>query len=227
MPYARRYRRRRRNPRRPARLRRNYRRKYSKVSKISRLSTGFPTSILMKHKYVQRVSLTCTSGVVAAWYLIANSMYGPAYSGGHQPYYRDTMQTLYKNNLVYANKITIRPGSEASADFYLVCRPTLDSTLIADMDLEVERPGAICKVVSEENPSRGTLKMFRKTKQVSGYPGTLDISWHGLNGGAPSDTWYYQIAVKPVDASTTITVYLDIESIFYVRWWDRSGVSQS
>lgn len=228
MPYARRRRIRRRNPRRPARLRRHYRRRYGRLPKTSGLLTGFRPTMLMKHKYCERLSINCVLGALGAYTLTGNDLYDPNYTGtGHQPYYRDQMAALYNNYIVYACKLILRPSADTGTDFALLVRPTLDATAVASMELEMERPGSVYKIVSDENPSRGTIKVFRKTKSISGYPGSLDISWHGLSGASPSDKWFFQIAAQPRDIATTTYVNLDVEIIYYARWWDRKGVAQS
>lgn len=222
MPYGkRRYRRRQKN-------KKSYRKKrsYKKPSSRYRKSSGFPSTLYTKLKYVERILITNTSGAIGTHRFSGNSIFDPNYEvGGHQPYYYDQYAAIYNNYYVSGSKITFRASTTNSVAVNMTVRATPDSTAIADLDLEMERPGALTKQINAYRPQ--TFKMYRSSNRVFGVKTKDEIAYSGLGNASPSDQWFWQIATQPSDETQTTYSYIYVSIVYYVKFWDRKGVSQS
>ena len=107
MPYTKRT-----NKKRPVRRRR---RKY-KPSPRRAILSGFPTSKLVKLRYVDSTAtLDAAVGSSSSIVYRANSVYDPYYAaGGHQPMGFDQWAAIYSRYTVLGAKITVRPTPTAT-----------------------------------------------------------------------------------------------------------------
>lgn len=227
-----RYRRKRRSA--PYRRRRNYRRRYVRrrrkgALRISR-SSGFPTSVMAKIRYVTSsfVQLTTASPIGAVAYF-GNNPYDPRVAlGGHQPYYFDQLMTLYNRYCVYGSKIRVFFNTDDDKNYECVLRPTTEATLVGNMSLEMERPSAAIAVGTEQVTKQ--LKMYRKTKHVFGQR-DLDLDqFSGDASGGPTKLWYWQLGMQPSYRPTTlydVTVQYTIVITYYTKFYERKTQAQS
>lgn len=85
---------------------RKYNKKRSNPYTLSRL--GVPTARVVRMKYVDNVTLTSTSGVMAVHYFRANGLYDPDYTGtGHSPAGYTSMAALFNHYIVMGSKIKV------------------------------------------------------------------------------------------------------------------------
>lgn len=184
----------------------------------------------MPLKYSEVVSITCTSGAVGTYVFRLNSPYDPNFSGsGHQPYYFDEMTSLYTTYVVYGCSAEVEFSSGSTSAITCAMHPSLNNSSATDAILECEKPHAKCGVLT---PNAGPLKLYSyyDIGRVFGSSKNqilADIAWQGTSGAGPSTTAYLKISVRPVDNSTTSTIFLNVALKMYIAFKQRIEQTES
>lgn len=174
-------------------------------------------------KYYERVTPTApaAANVVNEYIFNLNSIYDPNVSGGgHQPYGRDTLATLYERYRVYKVKycITARPAGNTATVHYAVVHDAALTYNNADPSTFFEQPHCQYVVAKMDAPVRlkGTVnlqKFFgvaRSEYNDDRFQATFGTSpaelirlsfGHSSSGGTPSITYdvYLKYYVKCMD----------------------------
>lgn len=215
----------RRRPRRPIRRRPKFKRKYRKVN--LKASSGFPSQLYTKVVYAETFQMASTVGSIANQAISGNSPYDPDATGvGHQPYFYDQLTAIYNSYMCYGSKIEVFTGTNASTDSRIVLRPSIPSTAIGDIDLEIERPRAKVGYIKPEHSFR--MRSFAKTKHVFGTQNkNLDENFQAASTTNPNNRWYWLIGIKPTDDTSSTTCQITVKVTYYCRFFDRSTVASS
>lgn len=192
--------------------------------------TGIPPVMFLKLKYCELV--TMGPGTINSQLYRGNGIYRPDYTNGtaHQPYLSDQFARFYNRYTVYASKIKIDVGTDAAVDGRVVIRPSNSSATVSDFDLSVERPYSKNQTFSPDK--RAKLSHYMKTKNIIGvndiddddYAGTLSSTGPTAD---PTSLWFWTIATAPTDDSTLIKTPIQVEIIYYVKFWQRVNQASS
>lgn len=207
----------------------NARKKYRKYKTVFKSTSGFPSQLYTKLVYSEQVQFNTTTGNIVNNTWSGNSVFDPnVTSTGHQPYFYDQLTAVYNSYIVYGSKIEVHASTNNATDSRMVVRPAIPATAVGDMDLECERPGAICKNVC--NGAREThIKMYRSTNRVYGTQKKkdLDENFQAASNANPNNRWYWLTAVQATDELSTTAVQATIKVTYYCRFFDRATVGQS
>lgn len=188
---------------------------------------SIPQQMYVKLKYVESMTL---SGAPSMQLFRGNDLFDPNYtSTGHQPYLADQLAPLYQNFTVYASKIKVRAGTDGSLDGRLLVRPTHSSATISNFDLSCERPETKSCLFTPER--RCSITQYADTKRIIGVSDVSDLEYAGRNNTSgpatpPNQIWYWAISTIGADGSN-ISCPIEIELIYYVKFWKRTIQAQS
>lgn len=214
-------------PTRPNKLQRSAPARLIKLNKV-----GFPKQMKMTHRYVENISLTCTSGILQRYQFRANGMFDPNLtSTGHQPMYFDQMAALYNHYVVEGSRITIKaitPGSTAVN--VIACALNCDDDTTATYS-------NMYSVIEDDCDSWGytggldnktlTLKEKFKTKDVFGGNPQSNPDLIGKIGADPTEVYLYNFFIQTLDETSSVTVRFVVEIEFEATWFERKNVASS
>lgn len=160
-----------------------------------------------------------------------NSMYAPETSGGHQPYGRDQMATLYRAYKVTEVDVVLEVANKNSNAVYLAALlipPSDTATLTAQSTaLGYELPNAFMQIIAPYQTKRIQLtiplwKLIGCTKlqldaDIEDYAATV--------GNSPTVIPKMSVAVAADDASVAVEVAFRFN--YRVQWFKRATLAQS
>lgn len=201
-----------------------------------RASVAFPKTRLVRHKYIENVSLPAATGpgVIRQYNIYANSVYDPNRTGvGHQPMYHDEMIAIYKYYTVIASYLKVTFNQTDTSQQNYGCVVSQDETLQADPSTVLEQFGGTkAQVVAQRNSPLVLRKSFNQAKYLkTNLAGVLsDDTYKTERGNNPNAkaSVYYNIWSGPVNASTTLSAHLmQVEVIYIVMWREPQDATQS
>lgn len=194
-----------------------YSRKPTNICKFPK--AGVIPQLLIPLRYSQTITLSCTSGAVAYHQFRCNSLYDPDYTTtGTQPMLYDQLSAIWTKYCVYGCKVNaefITPT--ASSPTQVTLRPSVTSSAPSDNDAEAERRWGRTAVIMKET-NKAILSEYIDIGQVYGYNKSqiiTDDTFTSLNTGNPLNIVYLNVVAKPLDNSTTTTVYVHLTMTFY------------
>lgn len=185
-------------PRKYVKRKRVYKRKaIVRKAKAPRGLTPFPTTRLVKLRYVTNVTLNPAAGAVATHTFAANSLYDPDNTGvGAQPYYFDQLMAMYNKFTVVGSKICITPFGATTTGEYVIAgvyRDTDTTPRTANLVETMEAPGTKWIGVGDANQNPRRLSLTYSAKKVHGAKPVANPNLAGTASGNPTDLDFFVI----------------------------------
>lgn len=201
------------------------RRPGARSSIIIRSPSAIPDVTKVKLKYSSYFSGTTTTTALQQT-VSGNSIFDPDVSGvGHEVLGHDQWSAFYNKYCVLSSSIKLMCQVGAGAAM-VTCRPQSVTTGVATIALEMEKPRV--KYVLPTVYQTKMLKHYQSTKSQFGKKNILDEQDFGANmSGNPANRWYWLIHSQAPDETTTSTVVIHYEVIYYVQLYDRKLLAQS
>jgi len=134
---------------------------------------------------------------------------------------------MYSRFMVKSSSIRVRvvnAGNNAvTSPFSFILYPSSESGGSGiPIDQAVSQPYAKQRLVGTSNGNGVTvLKHYMSTKKITGYK-YLDVSdLAGAYNQSPSQQWYWNVQLNPLDAISNLAVYVFVDIVFYVEFFDR------
>lgn len=193
------------------------------------LKSGFPASQVVKHKYLQYLTLDSDGLTTAFNKFRANSVYDPDFTGtGGQPMNHDLYASLYDHYVVLGAKITVTAYSQTSlggspAVLYI---DVLDSSTASATGyieaMERRRCRSIVLPTRETNRNNRLSNWFSSKK----FFGVTDVDDNRDNLGSvklgnPSEQCLFEVGVMPMDGVTNIDPVNCLVQIDYIVKWSE------
>lgn len=168
---------------------------------VSNMRVGFPTSMTVKMRYSDTISINPGSGVLGSYVFRANDMYDPDYTGlGHQPLGFDQyMGVMYNHFTVLGSKITIQPVGGSSNQVAEVTCLLSDVNNISGLGMNDlrEQPNAITQTIcgwTGSLPKKMSINFSMKKFFRRGVEKELS----GTSAAGPGEQAYYIIAANAI-----------------------------
>jgi len=200
------------------------------------VSSGFPDSIRMKHKYVETSTVFIAGGSSGYVAYRANGMYDPSTAaGGHQPLYFDQISALYNHFAVeYCTiKATFFSNGTAAPGGVYMCSITLqdDGTPgITTYDSILEHGTAKVKPLMTRDGG-GMCQIKHKFNARSFFDiKTVDDNdeQKGTPASDPTEQAHFIVQAQHLDpAAANSNIYVNVELIYTATWSERRDVAQS
>jgi hypothetical protein len=173
------------------------------------------------------VVVTSAAGVPASYLFTGNAPYDPNSTGtGLQPEGYDEWSTLFVRQRTIGSSCKIRgiTTSQTLAFEELVMAP-VPQTISVITDINNLKSAKYSKtVLCTTNTQPPTISERMHTAQIYGKPEVAvdtEENFSSAVGAAPGILWYWQIAMQPVDQSSTVSlivyVEIDYDIVFYMR----------
>lgn len=178
-------------------------------------STLLSASRIVTLRYHANVGISSTSGAVAAWTFLLNSIYDPDYSGtGHQPLGHDQLAALFQRYAVIRARVTVQCATTSVGEvpvFYgLVAAsgPNMSNrNVIAEQPYGKLRVGGSCYDGAEPVVLSWEVDVgrFFGVKDVPG-----DSSLSAAFGASPTRPIFFTIAHQPLDMAASAGAYAEV-----------------
>lgn len=187
---------------------------------IGSFRTGFPKKLRFRHRYVDLLAVTGTTGATVKQQFSCNGMFDPDITNvGHQPMYFDTCTGIYDHYTVFKSRLTIQ----------IVADKAFRASLYVDDDTSTPA-GAI---QAAEQPSSA---MFRVSPATSVRPLVMSRTWdakqyfggdifdndalQGTSAANPTEQSYYTALLAAADGTSTVVFSIGVE-LEYEAVWDE------
>jgi hypothetical protein len=185
---------------------------------------GFPSQLLMKHKYLDEFTLTSTLGVMANYRFRASGMFDPNHTAaGHQPSYFDTMMSIYDHWLVTESVIdlVVVPTSALASPTAFGIAINDDTTTGPSSFVAYEESSSTkVNYLAIQDSSVGRLTLKYRPQDV--FPGDpLDNS--GLWGGIASDPGeetIFNVFLQAVDQTSSASCFIVAKITYTCVWFE-------
>lgn len=206
---------------------------------IMRGPTGFPDRVFVKLKFTDVLSISIASGIWTYYTWRGNSVYDPNYTGtGAQPLGFDQWAAFYTRYRVHGSKIRVRTSptttSTATAQTHaIVVAPATSAITLPTAPLDMlAQPYATTKVTVLQNAlmKENWITKYMSSAKILGVRKTAikdEIDFSSLTNNNPSQQWYWNMFIGPLDNSSTTTALQLIELTYYVEFFDRQTLDQS
>jgi hypothetical protein len=183
---------------------------------------GFPDKVRTTMRYVERLSLTSTSGAANSYVYRGNSLYDPNASGtGGQPNNFDDYAVHFNRYRVLGSTFKISaypststyPGGMAE----LVILPS-NATVGSGIEDLLSEPYAMYGVTSQ---SGLILGQFMSTKKILGQDPMTADRCQSINNTNPDEVWEWLIYIQSLDRTSTATAYIEVVIDYHCEWFDR------
>lgn len=197
---------------------------------ISRSLNPFPNTKLVRHKYVDTVSIPAGggTGLPVVYQFRTNSVYDPDYIqtlGGHQPLFHDEMAAQYKYYTVLHSKIMVTTGVTNNQDLNILLWVDDDTTVPTNPNDALEQHSSRNATVKISQRTRPLVKVaswncarWNKTTKAA----ILGDDMHKVARNTNPDntiTKYFTYYVAPLSSGTTITSFpVKVELVYYTLW---------
>lgn len=183
------------------------------------------------------LSTAVGGGYIARHVFRANSIFDPDYTGvGVQPYWHDTLQTIYTRYRVNACKITLwfsTTTAIGTAEEIKVCLfPHKSASDPSNQEFVDLAALPYCKQVSWNQQSLGNrgktkLQMYRSTRSAIGLVNSRDYDLTAAFGANPSVGWYYHVYANTADVEADTSILMDVKMTYYCTFYQRLSVNES
>jgi len=218
-----------------ARKKRVFKRKsFNRVKGVKRYTTNVPKSlgpIAPRSIVSMRYNSQWTQSAIVPDYVFnLNSVFDPDSTGvGHQPFGRDTFNTLYNRYRVFAVSGVLKTSSTATSTKVAIVA-TNSAIAMNNISLVSEMPHSQSRTVATSNISTIKFKYF--LPKITGVTTTTyrsDDSYQALTGSSPSELICLHILGTdllggPVTANSQ---YQDLTLNYHVEWYDPLPLGQS
>lgn len=195
---------------------------------------GIPAKFYTKLRYTEAIALTSVAYTEPLYRM--NSVYDPVYAmGGGQPMYHDELSQLYDNYCVYGSKITAtfinRSATTETAFVRAGIYPLVNSGTAVTPDEAIERDNCIYAYVGPNTGDQGcvTMSTYADVYKVYGRERDErdDALFTASTSASPVNTCFWHVFAGTIDESTALNMYVNIELIYYVKYFSRAQVLQS
>lgn len=186
--------------------------------------------MIVPMNYSEVTYLTCTSGAVSTYKFIMNAVYDPNSSGaGIKPYLTDQMEMFYNVLVVTGCKAEITYSTQAACDVLIVMAPSIASITPPDASTQAGLPGAKSAVLTKDTGPITLVDYYDVAKQwgTTKEEILIDDAFQSTSSANPSAKSYLNLTAKPLDNTTTATVYLTVKLKLYVVWKQRIQQTES
>jgi len=191
---------------------------------------GFPTKMIMTHKYFENIDLSNVAGSTGIHNFRANSMFDPNMTGsGHQPYYTDQLGAIYNHYFILGSKITVTIAHKASTNTMSVaCVYLNDDTTVTPTYYALQEQNK-ARFVTLPFGSNDPFKIVcnYSAKKTFG-PGTLANTSLKCSGSADcTEASVFTIACFPQDISSTQSYSLSVMIEYIALWLEVKDLASS
>lgn len=183
---------------------------------------GFPSQLIMKHKYVDEFTLTAALGVMANYRFRASGMFDPNHTAtGHQPSYFDTMASIYDHWLVTEATINlvVIPTTNPTSPTAFGIAINDDTSTLATTFVQYEESSNVKVNYLTFNDSaarRLTLK-YSPARQFTGNPLDNRGLWGGI-ASDPGEETIFNVFLQSVDQVSNSACFC-VATVTYVAVW--------
>lgn len=218
--------------------------KRNKQSMLVRRSANKPTALLLrgvnvapdeyicKLRYMQRITLSPAAGAFATNIFRGNSCYDPDQTGtGGQPLGYDELSALYQKVEVNGSKIKIKAistgSTNATSQHDIAIIPTLEAPSWSAIEDGKANPYAVYAMMGNSNTRPITLSKYLSTKKIFGEVNPNDDNFSHNTAANPTNVWYWYVLAQPIDRTSNTTVIVDVEIVYYCRFYQRQALALS
>lgn len=204
--------------------------------KMTMFPQGLPAALNTKLAYGDVITLVPTSGSVGQYIFRANSIFDPDFTGtGHQPRLHDQFSPLYNSYRVLGIKwrCSFFPiiGTEQTTLCVVAGSTSAGLTFggLSDI-LEYPRPHLIKKTWLTRERRTAIISGYWKCSRMQGvneHAYTFDEDYQAGFGSNPTATPLLNIYVVNREGTGTISIRIQVELTFYVRFFKPKFPSQS
>lgn len=196
--------------------------------KISRALTPFPNAKLVRHKYVDTVSIAASAAATPQMYQFrCNSVFDPDYTGvGHQPMFHDEMAAQYKYYTVLRSRIKLTFSSGSTQDVHYVLWVDDDATVPTDASTCMEQHGSsysFNRLDRRSSPlslnARWNGPAWLKTSRTAYLADDTQRIPVGSNPAAAQAKYYNMMIYHPTGTALQ-ALTMKVEMMYYVMWRD-------
>ncbi len=181
-----------------------------------------PDQMYVKLRYVESIS---KSGLNWSHVLTLNGLYDPNISGsGHQPMGFDQWISFYARYEVLGSSMNATVLNDTSVSFRASLYPSTSSTPLSAGDAR-EQPYALTRYVGHAAGGNGMV-IFKKYMSMRKLEGrnTDSVNYTGNSAANPTDTNYWILNAAALDGVSMTTAFLDINLVYYVKFYDRHSL---
>lgn len=210
------------------------------LSNVYNTSSPFPKGMITKQSYSEVLNLTAgTSGVFGTEQVyILNAMFDPDYSvGGHQPYGRDTLSSIYSRYKVLGVYIDVTfyspsSGSSIATGIKLSPNDQLTNPLQgATLNQVIEGNNTVVKYLPTTGSQKTHFRAYfpmHKLLQLSKLQFKADSTVYDTPVGQnPSRSVYMRLAVCDATGSSAGTCVASVKITMLTYWHERKQLPQS
>jgi len=222
---------------------RRYRRKTNKSTKLSStvapkapstivdFGYGFPKKALVRHRYVDNVTINSTSGVLTNYVMCLNGCHDPNISqGGHQPLFYDELISRYNHYHVIGSKMTVRliPMESNTVPCAVSLTFNDDNTVTpTTIGAIQEQTGASFSILGSGGDASITLSLNYSAKKYFGKSVLSNNNLQGESGSNPFEGYFGVITLVGADGATSVSVIAQIVIEYIVIWHELKDTSGS
>jgi len=185
---------------------------------LSQYRTGFPKKLHMRHKYVDLIVATGTTGATVTQKLACNGMYDPDLtSAGHQPSFFDTLTSIYDHFTVFRSRVHLQIIADGA--FRAALYIDDDTTPTTSAAAAAEAPSAARFLISPATTFR-PLVMNRSWDAKDYFGGDIfdNDNLTGDAGGNPVELSVFTLLVAAANGTSTVNFTISVEMEFEAVW---------
>lgn len=195
------------------------------------MSSGFPFILNCRLKYcLVNINLTGT-GIVPSWHIMySNSLYSPEFVGGHQPYYRDQLATLYERYQVFGVTLIVRGFVGSTNAIVTIGHRAGTVTQPVTISECEENPRYAVMYCTDQRPIKFTkyYNIARLNNQTTAQYSADSLNNAAYQGFNPLNPSVIDIGVASHDGGGTVGMAnLRIEMIYHARMFQAVTVAPS
>lgn len=198
----------------------------------------FPPSMFVKQSYTETTGLTTGAAGIFGTEVVyqLNNQFDPQLAvGGHQPYGRDTLATLYRNYKVVGCKVVVQfvdPNTDGTACACLWQNSGETSTLTSlDYDASKEKSNCSQVYLNTTGSQIRTISKYIAIQKIEGITKTQfagDMTeYSSVATTGPSRTPFVRIAIANINGTAGATCRAVATLTMYTRWFNRVQLGQS
>lgn len=148
------------------------------------------------------------------------------------PHGFDEYASKYEKYLCYGAKIDVRAVNASTTAYEIGIGVLPDDSSFANFGAFIQDPGTSkLRLIGSINGGRNVVRLrrFQKTRHVFGVSKAQfegDTNYNSDVTTIPGHEAYFIIAGRPMDGASSVTIYLRVEIIYYVKFWLRKEQAQ-
>jgi len=214
-----------------SRPRKQKRAKMTRPVSTVNMGLGFPTKLIMTHKYNENVMLTSTAGALATYQFSTNNCYDPNYSGsGHGVFDFTQVKALYNYYTVIGSRITVRishlvnTNLTATVGLYIEDDNTITPNIAYAM---VEQGTSRSRMLAASQTMPAVFSKKWSAKKAFGKNVLSNTDLQGTGSSGPSNQMFYTIFAQPTDLSTTQYYEVSVLIQYIAVWRELKNIAAS